>query len=156
MTEIDIFREYLEAVHDGAMKRLDVVERMSKAESRGGRAGDYPSRLRAIAERLDLLQKPPEEHDVVCDCATELRAVAAEFELALAGADADAICKGSFTASHDFTRWECSRCGAISFTPFESLPPRYCSACNRRFIFNGDGHSRVQCGGDCCERTYGG
>ena len=43
-------------------------------------------------------------------------------------------CKGSYTASHDFTRWQCGRCGAYSFTPQEWIAPRYCSRCGERLV----------------------
>ena len=47
-------------------------------------------------------------------------------------------CKGSFTASHDFTRWQCGRCGAYSFTPREWIAPRYCSRCGERLVRDDD------------------
>lgn len=43
-------------------------------------------------------------------------------------------CRGSFTASHDFTCWECGECGAYAFTPKKVLAPRYCPHCGARVV----------------------
>lgn len=44
------------------------------------------------------------------------------------------ICRGSFTARHDFTRWECSECGAYAFAPGKWNAPRFCPHCGCRCI----------------------
>lgn len=41
---------------------------------------------------------------------------------------------GDFTATHDFTRWECEKCGAYIFTPREFVAPRYCQRCGARLV----------------------
>lgn len=43
-------------------------------------------------------------------------------------------CKGSFTAHHDFTRWECGKCGAYAFAPGKWNAPRYCPNCGSRLV----------------------
>ncbi|MGN9233698.1 hypothetical protein ACTM8Z_00105 [Atopobiaceae bacterium HCP3S3_D6] len=47
-------------------------------------------------------------------------------------------CKGSFTARHDFTRWECGKCGAYAFTPRGWIAPRYCPNCGERLARDDD------------------
>lgn len=43
-------------------------------------------------------------------------------------------CKGSFTAHHDFTRWECGECGAYAFAPKKVFAPRFCPNCGARVV----------------------
>lgn len=43
-------------------------------------------------------------------------------------------CKGNFTAHHDFTRWECSECGAYAFAPKKVFAPRFCPNCGAEVV----------------------
>lgn len=43
-------------------------------------------------------------------------------------------CRGSFTAHHDFTRWECSECGVYAFVPEKVFAPRFCPHCGARVV----------------------
>lgn len=45
---------------------------------------------------------------------------------------------GSFTSPHDFTRWECDKCGADTFTPYKWDVPRFCSNCGARLVSDDD------------------
>ncbi len=47
-------------------------------------------------------------------------------------------CRGSFTAHHDFTRWECGECGAYAFAPGKWNAPRFCPHCGTRFVNDGE------------------
>lgn len=37
-----------------------------------------------------------------------------------------------YTPRHEFARWRCNACGAVSFAPKRTLPPSFCEHCGRR------------------------
>ena len=40
----------------------------------------------------------------------------------------------AYTPSHEFSRWRCERCGAVSFAPRPFLEPRFCPGCGARVV----------------------
>lgn len=58
----------------------------------------------------------------------------AEVTAAPADQTCSMTCKGSFTAHHDFTRWECGKCGAYAFAPKKVFAPRYCPHCGAMVV----------------------
>lgn len=37
-----------------------------------------------------------------------------------------------YVPRHEFARWRCNACGAVSFAPKRTLPPAFCRGCGRR------------------------
>lgn len=71
------------------------------------------------------------------EVAERLRLIA-EAPVVLANPTCHMICRGSFTASHDFTRWECGKCGAYAFAPGKWNAPRFCPHCGASAVIGDD------------------
>lgn len=39
-----------------------------------------------------------------------------------------------YMPSHEFSRWRCERCGAVSFAPRPFAMPRFCPGCGARIV----------------------
>lgn len=76
------------------------------------------------------------------EVAARLRQIADEYAakapVVFANPTCHMTCRGSFTAHHDFTRWECGKCGAYAFAPGKWNAPRFCPHCGARAVTDDD------------------